>query len=396
MAKKIDFKKAHYIIPIIILPFIFVFYFIFFRNSESEEVVAVVQNEGINTEIPRAKDNIETPDRLKAYQDAVKKRRMVTGMGDIEEEEEEKVKKEGQALKDSLSRAFKANAKTTKGQAALANRQQAMDAAKKSKDALMKIRNKSLARQKANKQNSLDKINSSGNKPMTNLKGASVEDRQMEAFKKQMRYIDSMENPQKYIAEAEALKAASEPGEKSVNVISKTNTVAENNNYFNTIKADLGKTMITAILDEGIKAWEGSRVRIRLLEPIFIDGRLLDKGQYLYGIVTGFKSQRLEIDVTSVVIQDEIVEMNVTLYDNDGIKGIYIPESSFRDFSKELGSNSAGSNFTMQQAPDNNSQAVYQSISKAVQTSTRAVQKMLRKNKARLKYNTQVFLVNTK
>lgn len=387
MKKKINFSKPHFIIPLIVLPFLFILYYIFFRTDDigEETKIETVQEQGLNPDLPNAKDDLETPDRLQAYQEEVRKRRMSTGMGDIEREERnKKLEEEGERKKkDSLQKEFSEAAIAKQKQASAAeNRRRAIAAAETSRQALEKIRSKNQAR------------NGNSDKSVAATQAALPrKEREMEAFKKQMNYLDSLQNPEKYAALA---NEQSEEDTEPVFELTKDDGSKIESNYFNTIKADLGKTMITAILDEGIKAWEGSRVRIRLLEPIFIDGRLLDKGQYLYGICETFKAQRLIITISSVVIDDEIFPMEVSLYDNDGIEGIYIPDSSFRTFSKELGANSAQGNVRIDQSPNSNTQALYQSLGRAVQSSSRAVQKALRKNKARLKYNTQVFLVNTK
>ena len=134
------------------------------------------------------------------------------------------------------------------------------------------------------------------------------------------------------------------------------------------------------------------------MEDVFINGHLLKKDKYLYGIVNGFKQQRVEIGITSIVINDEILSVQISLYDNDGIQGIYVPDSSFRDFTKELGQQATSDAGSMSFEGDskNSSELLYKSISSSFKTSTKAVQKALKNNKSKLKYNTQVYLVNSK
>ena len=383
---KVNFKKPYMILPLIILPFIFIFYFLFFGMGDDEEKdlsAAEISTQGLNSDLPNASESIITPDRMEAYKEALRKRRQESGVKELEgPEQKRKLEDEEDARKmDSLKQAFaKSKLEKNKKQIAAENRERAIAAADDTRKALMKLRNKQNEAKNSTKKHQ--------NRPQAprNKKG-----RELEEFKKQMNYLDSLQNPEKY-----AVKEVPEEEKDPAFEISKTKTNVVNTQYFNTIMADRKKTLITAILDEGIKAWEGSRVRIRLLEPIFIDGRLLEKGQYLYGICSGFKAQRLLINVSSVVIDGEILPMDVSLYDNDGIEGIYIPDSSFRTFTKELGANSSQGQIRLEQSPNNNTQALYQSITRAVQSSSRAVQKALRKNKDRLKYNTQVFLVNNK
>ena len=64
-----------------------------------------------------------------------------------------------------------------------------------------------------------------------------------------------------------------------------------NNAYFNTVGNYDYNLGISAILDEGLKVVQGSRVRIRLLEEATIGEFRLQPGEYLYGIVSGFSAQ---------------------------------------------------------------------------------------------------------
>ena len=62
--------------------------------------------------------------------------------------------------------------------------------------------------------------------------------------------------------------------------------------YFNTLAENEPEPrLIKAIIDEEIKAVDGSRVRLRLLDDIEIDGKVVTKGSYLYATMSGFGSQ---------------------------------------------------------------------------------------------------------
>lgn len=170
--------------------------------------------------------------------------------------------------------------------------------------------------------------------------------------------------------------------------------------YFNTIRS--GKTqssLITAIIDENIKAVEGSRIRLRLLDDIDIEGLIVKKGTYIYAIMGGFGSQRVHGTIQSILVGDEIVHISLSMYDTDGLEGLYIPESSFRETSKELlesatdnpGSltNSYGSS---QNALKTWGNQVVQNVSQKVMNS---LQRRVRKNRVLLKYGTRVYLINS-
>lgn len=358
--KKINLNQPKYVIPLFVLPFLFLMYYIFTRNDapQIEQTASIeAKRDGINSSLPSAEEQ-EKVSRLQAYKDAL------FGVSDSSNINIEiKTPKEKRKL-DSIKNNFKiqSDRRAQLSQEAEASRQRLIE----------------LTKEKPKRT------------PKPTQKTASVKTtNEMDDFKLQMRYLDSMQHPEKYLP----LTPITEDTEIAYKI---ERNSARQNAHFNTIKADRDQTMITAILDEGIKAWEGSRVRVRLLEPIFVDGKLLEKGQYLYGICSGFDQQRILINIESVVIQDEIYPLNIVVHDNDGIQGVYIPNSQFRTFAKELGQNSVqggGGQFGTG-TRDQGSRMLYQSITQAYNSATRAVQQAFRKNKAKLKYNTEVYLVN--
>jgi len=164
---------------------------------------------------------------------------------------------------------------------------------------------------------------------------------------------------------------------------------------FNTISADKKKMFITAILDEAQTVVDGSRIRIRLLDDIFIGNHLFKKGCYLYGLVSGFSAQRVHVNINTILYGDMILKTKLTIYDDDGIKGLYVPNSDFRDMMRIAGSRMAqSSNVNI-----NSSQSAYQQFMSQMgqdfyRSATQAVSQRIRQNKARLKYSSIIYLIN--
>lgn len=169
--------------------------------------------------------------------------------------------------------------------------------------------------------------------------------------------------------------------------------------YFNTLAENEPEPrLIKAIIDENIKAVDGSRVRLRLLDDVEINGVLLEKGSYMYGTMSGFGQQRVKGNVKSLMVEDELVKVNLTLYDTDGLEGLYVPQSSFRETSKDIASGAMSSQMSLNNGSYNNtfSQWGMQAIQNAYQQTSNAISKAIRKNKATLKYGTFVYLVNSR
>ena len=150
--------------------------------------------------------------------------------------------------------------------------------------------------------------------------------------------------------------------------------------YFNTITADRRKSnMISAIIDENIKVVDGSRIRLRLLEDIIVEDMTIRKGTYIYAIMSGFSKQRVQGKIESIFLDEEIVKVELKMFDTDGMEGLYVPQSSFRETTQDvlssatqggnnlIDNNSSGTgikswaNQTVQQA----SQRVMQALGKA-------------------------------
>jgi conjugative transposon TraM protein len=194
----------------------------------------------------------------------------------------------------------------------------------------------------------------------------------------------------------DVVKSKPTDAEKPTEVVKKIKTSSD---YFNTLTANEKEPhMIKAIIDENIKAVDGSRVRLRLLDDIEVGETVVRKGSYLYAIMSGFGSQRVKGSVKSVMVSDEIVKINLSLYDADGLEGLYVPGSSFRETAKDVASGAMSGNMDMSSTNSGNSlqQWGMQAAQNAYQKTSNAISKAIRKNRVSLKYGTFVYLINSK
>ena len=173
-----------------------------------------------------------------------------------------------------------------------------------------------------------------------------------------------------------------------------------NRDKFNTVgqQDKIDEPLIKAMIDKTTKAHEGTRLRFKLLDDVSIKDLKLKKGTYLYGTVTGFGQQRVKATITSILIGNKFIKVNLSVFDNDGMEGFYVPESAFRDMMKDAGAQAMQQNISFE--GDYNSgisgEAIaLQALQNMYQSASSAVSANIRKNKARIKYNTIVYLVNT-
>ena len=180
--------------------------------------------------------------------------------------------------------------------------------------------------------------------------------------------------------------------------------VKSGSDYFNTIAGNSEESsLITAIIDENIKAVEGSRVRIKLLDDIEVGGHTVKKGTRLYVTMTGFGSQRVKGNVESILVGDKIIRTELAIYDMDGIEGLYVPESSFREFRRDIGGGLASGSSTITGSStiyENGSNPLKSWGASALQNSSQramdAIQKRIQKNVVKLKFGTRIYLINSK
>lgn len=193
--------------------------------------------------------------------------------------------------------------------------------------------------------------------------------------------------------ESRSVKAPAED-DKTSEVVKKVKTSSD---YFNTLAKDAKEPkLIQAIIDEDIKAVDGSRVRLRLLDDIEINESVVKRGTYLYATVSGFSSGRVKGTIGSILVNDELVKVSLSLYDTDGMEGLYVPNSSFRETSKDVASGAMSGNMSMNTGTYGNSLAQWgmQAVNNAYQKTSNAISKAIKKNKVKLKYGTFVYLVN--
>ena len=173
----------------------------------------------------------------------------------------------------------------------------------------------------------------------------------------------------------------------------------ETSDYFNTITTNEPEhKLIKAIVDEDIKVTDGSRVRLRLLDDIDVGDRTIAKGSYLYCTMSGFSQQRIKGTVKSVLVNDELVKVNLSIYDTDGMEGLYVPKSSFRETTQDGASGAMSQSMSLNDGSSTTSMGRWgmQALQNAYQKTANAISKNIRKNKVKVKYGTQVYLINSK
>ena len=227
---------------------------------------------------------------------------------------------------------------------------------------------------------------------------SSKYDDPMVLFREQMRVIDSISKVsdpiyQQGVDSSKNLSVNPTVAERKVVPVKKATGKKD---LFNTIKVEEEKSFIKAIVDEELKKGAmGERIAIRILDDIEVGGNIIPKDSRIYAQIAGFQDQRVKIAISTIMVEDKIMPVDLAVYDLDGLEGLYVPDSKFREFSKELGSSSTGGmSLRMQQDPSNLNQLYMSSIQRMFTSTSQAVSKALKQNRATLKYGTIIYLVD--
>ena len=384
LTERINFRQPKYMLPAIVyLPLLGASYFIFdlFDTKVAEKKDANMQaTEYLNSKLPRAHskggDGIggKYENMLNAYGKIEDHSAVENIDRDNEQEKEEYQSKYSDAELQQLDAEAKRQAeleKTREAQEAH-ERQRENEALAELNKALAEAR---LKGQQATQQNSSSSATASDETTATAKGGINIEGK-----------IKVNEN---------ARKEADE-NDKPSEVVKKVKTSSD---YFNTLAVNEKEpTLIKAIIDENVKAVDGSRVRLRLLDDVEIGDMIVKKGAYLYATMSGFSSQRVKGTVKSVLVDDEIVKINLSLYDTDGMEGLYVPSSQFRETTKDVASGAVTGNVDMNTTNTGSSFSQWgmQTMQNAYQKTSNAIGKAIKKNKVKLKYGTFVYLINSK
>lgn len=395
---KINFKQPRYVLPILILPFLCLFFYIY-HSFMGKKALAVPEEKGIQVNVGGVSKEIEKKgltDKLDAYRGAYKDANGYTAITPLDQDVSltSPVSIPNQKDKNKLDSANQINHQYLVEKTAAGNHGNIV--AENSSSG----RHYKQSQQDQALADALSKLSSSGEhqgKPLLPSSTEKVKEKDpMDLFKSQMAYVDSVTksaDPQ-YQQEAKRQLAVTQAEELSKQhpklKVSKSGSFSE---LFNTVLPEKTEAPITAIIDENVTGYAGSRLRIRLLEEITVGKFKVPSGTYLYAKITGFSDQRVMLAVHTILLENKILPVKLDLYDMDGLPGLFVPESAFREFTKDLGGNSM-QGINIQGTASNQNQFVMSTVDKAFQSTSTAIANLIRKNKAKIKYSSYLYLID--
>ena len=157
-----------------------------------------------------------------------------------------------------------------------------------------------------------------------------------------------------------------------------------------------GKNTIAACVQGDQTLTDGQTVKLRLLEPMRVSGRVIPRNTLLVGAAR-LQGERLGIGITSLEHGGNIIPVELEVYDSDGQAGIFIPGSMEIDAAKEIGANmgsSLGSSINI--STDAGAQLASDLGRGAIQGISQYISKRMRTVKVHLKSGYRVLLYQEK
>lgn len=376
--KQINFRQPKYWFPLVIaIPTICLIYFIsnIFGSSSGGDNVATDQ---INMNLPEAKLDSEY-DKLRSMENRyAKDNNLLSAVDGFEGEDEGKESLDNDYSDEEMNKIIE------------------------------EAERKQLEQQRMNElQQRMGSSTTRWNQPQNPEYGSDVEsqlDEIQRRSRERMKALEDEPDPDEIRIEARKMAQANlekQKGSEPIEVVKASNLTHSKFNTVNSIGSEASDSpLIKAMIDKTTKSTDGTRLRFKLLDDVIVDDVKLLKGSYLYGTVTGFGTQRVKANVTSILAGSRFLKVDLSVYDIDGMEGFYVPESSFREFVQNAAAGVANqqiqfTNNTGVSDGINAETLALQALQNIYQAGSSAISRNVKKNKAKIKYNTIVYLINS-
>jgi conjugative transposon TraM protein len=382
-------NKALFILPLILLPFVvLIFYILGGGNPTENGGQNNTQNEGANYSIPQAESSIEITDKLEAYEQQ-NERASTRDYGILANMDS--LNNQGQSLmlpEDSIT------GEIPEEETLNANISNNLLAHIKQKEAEI---NRELYPPESRQAQSItrpEKFSNSGIGMNTSkyeipvetqpasmvLQKTGIEEldqvfeenvaltRENDSLKQSLKWMQQQQLEQQRIENAKFTLE-----KKSGSAFQKQESTG------NLILAEIYET--TTVLD-------GNRVKLRLLEDTWLNGTKIPENTFVYGICK-VSNERLHITVTQLPVENGFLPVELAIHDLDGMAGLYVPGNAARKVTREVGSSTNTSSiFGMTDNP-----LTYAGIRAADRTAQTFLRRV-RLKKVTVKKNTLVYLIN--
>ena len=390
---KVNFKQPKYIFPLVIfVPLCALIYFVMQTFGGGESGKQEVATDRINMELPEARAE-EAGDKMYEMSRRFGDEEAFTAVGSLGEDKEENESLEHGYTEEELNRLDAAEAERIRQQQEMEELERSLAESRKH------INSYAYGDNPANRNDGYSSQEDFA-RDLEEIQRRSYERQKAIESGLGIGNEDAEEAARKQRADSIARVQEEEMERNRPNLVIKSPDT--NADKFHTVEAESSTadaTLICAMIDQNTKAKEGTRLRFKLLDDVTVSGTKLKKNTYLYGTVTGFGQQRVRAAITSILVGGKFIKVNLSVFDNDGMEGFYVPESAFRDFLKDAGASTVQQNISFESdgygSGISGEAVALQALQNMYNSATSTLSSNIRKNKAKIKYNTIVYLINS-
>jgi conjugative transposon TraM protein len=133
-----------------------------------------------------------------------------------------------------------------------------------------------------------------------------------------------------------------QPVKNNISLLDTSKSKKHTENKFYGLEEDANteeQNTVEAVVHQTQTLVNGAVVKMRLLNDIYLNGFLIPKGNFVFGIAE-LNDERLEININSIRNNNSLFTVKLKVYDMDGLPGIYIPGAISRDVAKQSTDNS--------------------------------------------------------
>ena len=408
MIRKINFKQPKYIFPLVVfIPLCALVYFVMQTFGGGEDAKQTVATDRINTQLPQANAE-EAGDKMYEMSRRFGDEDAFTAIGAIGEEQKKAEELEHGYSEDELNKLDAAEAERIHQQQEMEELERSLAESRRHINSFAYGDNASSGNRSGNGSRTGTSTTTEGYTSQDDF-ARDLEEIQRRSYERQKAIesglgigrFDADERAEKQRRDSIArVRQAKKERNRPKLVIKSGDTNAEK---FHTVTSpdDVAEAkLIRAMIDRTTKAKEGTRLSFKLLDDVTVSNTKLKKGTYLYGTVTGFGQQRVKATITSILVGDKFINVKLSVFDNDGMEGFYVPESSFREFVKDASSSAVQQNISFESEDGYGSgisgeALALQALQNVYNSASSAISSNIRKNKAKIKYNTIVYLINS-
>ncbi|WP_297098916.1 conjugative transposon protein TraM [uncultured Draconibacterium sp.] len=378
-------NKALFLLPLVLIPFVILIFWVLGGGTEAETVKETQPNTsgiGANYDLPEAEKSIKIYDKMEAYQ---KDDQQVAEIAEVDVNDTTQL--DELSVQDTIAREntlLDPNADQGQILAHIRNKEKQVQQELKGEPIVRNSGKTASPQSQSNPKETVVKKQAETKKAVTTTSPTTGIEELDEIIDKNVllsRKNDSLnfylQQAQERLQQIEAIQNLSFTLEK------KQSSGFKREEPINTphIKAEIYET--TTVLN-------GNRVKLRLLEDTRINGQSIPKNSFIYGVCQ-IKNERMLIEITQLPVENSFVPVKLTICDLDGLEGLYVPDNAARKVYQEVG---ASTNTSSLMGVTNNP-LTYTGI-RAADRAAQTMLKRVRLKKVTVKKNTLVYIINQK